>query len=56
MSDRSPSCTTGHIVETGPAVEIYEHPQHAYTRTLLDAIPADSPAEAQRRRLMAGSE
>ena len=37
-------------------VEIYEHPQHAYTRALLDAIPADSPAEARRRRLMAGSE
>ena len=56
MSDRVAVMTTGHIVETGPAVEIYEHPQHAYTRTLLDAIPADSPAEARRRRLMAGSE
>jgi oligopeptide transport system ATP-binding protein len=56
MSDRVAVMTTGHIVETGPAVEIYEHPQHAYTRALLDAIPADSPAEARRRRLMAGSE
>ena len=56
MSDRVAVMTTGHIVETGPAVEIYEHPRHAYTRTLLDAIPADSPAEARRRRLMAGSE
>jgi oligopeptide transport system ATP-binding protein len=56
MSDRVAVMTTGHIVETGPAVEIYEHPRHAYTRALLDAIPADSPAEARRRRLMAGSE
>jgi peptide/nickel transport system ATP-binding protein len=50
MSDRVAVMTSGHIVETGPAVEIYEHPQHEYTRTLLAAIPAGTPAEARRRR------
>jgi peptide/nickel transport system ATP-binding protein len=49
MSDRVAVMTAGRIVETGPAVELYEHPQHTYTRTLLAAIPADTPAEARRR-------
>jgi peptide/nickel transport system ATP-binding protein len=50
MSDRVAVMTSGRIVETGPAVEVYQRPRHAYTRTLLAAIPADSPAEARRRR------
>jgi len=54
MSDRVAVMTSGHIVETGPAVQVYEHPQHEYTRTLLAAIPADTPAEARRRRAGAG--
>jgi oligopeptide transport system ATP-binding protein len=49
MSDRVAVMTSGRIVETGPAAELYEHPQHTYTRTLLAAIPADTPAEARRR-------
>lgn len=50
MSDRVAVMTSGHIVETGPATEIYERPQHEYTRTLLAAIPAATPAEARSRR------
>jgi len=50
MSYRVDVMTSGHNVETGPAVEIYSRPQHEYTRTLLVAIPADNPAEARRRR------
>lgn len=29
----------GHIVESAPAGEIYENPQHEYTRKLLSAVP-----------------
>ena len=29
----------GAIVESGPAEEVYRNPQHAYTRTLLAAVP-----------------
>jgi peptide/nickel transport system ATP-binding protein len=50
MSDRVAVMTSGHIVETGPALEVYERPQHQYTRALLAAIPAKTPAEARRRR------
>lgn len=53
MSDRVAVMTSGKIVETGSAVDVYERPQHDYTRTLLAAIPADTPAEARRRRAQA---
>ena len=29
----------GRIVETNPAAELFRHPQHAYTRALLAAVP-----------------
>lgn len=29
----------GEIVEAGPAEQIFEAPQHAYTRTLIEAVP-----------------
>jgi ABC-type oligopeptide transport system ATPase subunit len=30
----------GRIVEQGDRADIFEHPAHEYTRTLIDAIPA----------------
>lgn len=29
----------GKIVEQGSAVDIYQHPQHSYTKALLAAVP-----------------
>lgn len=29
----------GHVVELGPAAELFAHPRHPYTRALLDAVP-----------------
>jgi peptide/nickel transport system ATP-binding protein len=29
----------GKIVEQKPTAELYAHPEHEYTRTLLEAIP-----------------
>jgi oligopeptide/dipeptide ABC transporter ATP-binding protein len=39
ISDRIAVMYKGKIVEMGPALEVMEHPQHDYTRTLLSAIP-----------------
>jgi microcin C transport system ATP-binding protein len=40
MADRVSVMTQGEIVEAGPAAEVFERPQHAYTRRLLAAEPA----------------
>ncbi len=52
LADRVCVMTQGEIVESGPAEEIFAHPQHAYTRHLLaaepkgQAVPADPAAPA----------
>jgi peptide/nickel transport system ATP-binding protein len=45
MSDRLLVMRQGQIVESGPAANLYAHPQHEYTRQLLAAIPKDEPAD-----------
>jgi ABC-type glutathione transport system ATPase component len=39
----------GRIVEEGATAEVFEHPQHEYTRALLDAVPIPDPARARAR-------
>ncbi|MCT7378499.1 ABC transporter ATP-binding protein [Chelativorans salis] len=39
ICDRIAVMHQGEIVETGPAHDIFNRPQNAYTRTLIDAIP-----------------
>jgi len=43
----------GHIVEIGDADEIFDHPLHPYTRSLLSAIPVPDPKEAASRNRIA---
>ncbi len=43
VADRVCVMTAGEIVETGPVAEIFERPQHAYTRHLLAAEPKGKP-------------
>ncbi|MFJ3802824.1 ATP-binding cassette domain-containing protein [Streptomyces sp. NPDC090088] len=40
----------GRIVESGPAVEVTDKPQHPYTRKLLLSAPVADPAEQAKRR------
>jgi peptide/nickel transport system ATP-binding protein len=39
MSDRMMVMNKGKIVESGPAGQVYDHPESAYTRQLIAAIP-----------------
>jgi ABC-type oligopeptide transport system ATPase subunit len=43
----------GEIVEIGEAENIYQHPQHEYSRTLLAAVPRPTPSRSRRARARA---
>ncbi|RUP09386.1 ABC transporter ATP-binding protein [Hyphomicrobium sp.] len=43
MAERVYVMRHGEIVETGPAEEVFTHPQHPYTRHLLEAEPKGAP-------------
>jgi ABC-type oligopeptide transport system ATPase subunit len=49
ISNRIAVMSWGNIVEIGPAEEIYRHPQHPYSQTLLAAAPRPDPAFRRRR-------
>jgi ABC-type glutathione transport system ATPase component len=49
ISDRIAVMQKGVIVETGNSADIFAHPQHEYTRSLLSAVPAATPAERRAR-------
>ena len=52
ISDRIAVMHFGKIVELGPADDIYNHPLHDYTKSLLSAIPQPDPdVERQRNGL-----
>ncbi|MHC1550156.1 ABC transporter ATP-binding protein [Phyllobacterium sp. K27] len=46
IADRVCVMTGGKIVETGPTKEIFDNPQHAYTKHLLSAEPKGNPPSA----------
>jgi peptide/nickel transport system ATP-binding protein len=50
MSDRILVMKDGHLIEQGDAESLYAAPQQAYTRRLIEAVPATTLAEAQQRR------
>lgn len=48
MCDRVAVMYGGRIVETGPVLDIYDDPQHPYTRLLLQSVPRLDPRERTR--------
>lgn len=50
ISDRIAVMYRGRIVEMGSAECVYTNPQHAYTKSLLSAIPLRDPREEKNRK------
>jgi ABC-type glutathione transport system ATPase component len=46
----------GRVVEQAPTAQIFENPQHPYTRALLDAIPASNPRDKRQRTFLSAAE
>ena len=49
ISDRIGVLHLGHLLETGTTDEIFNHPVHPYTRSLLSAIPSPNPVVEKKR-------
>lgn len=54
ISDRVAVMYLGRIVETGTADQIFDDPQHPYTRALLSAIPHADPRRRKERLPLTG--
>jgi ABC-type oligopeptide transport system ATPase subunit len=54
ISDRIAVMFKGEIVEIGNAENIYQQPQHPYSRTLLAAVPRPDPERSRRARMVHG--
>jgi oligopeptide/dipeptide ABC transporter ATP-binding protein len=54
ITDRVAIMYLGRIVELGPTAEVFDHPQHPYTKALLRAAPTPDPAQRSRRAATRG--
>jgi peptide/nickel transport system ATP-binding protein/oligopeptide transport system ATP-binding protein len=54
ISDRVAVMYTGQIVEIAPRQELFRHPLHPYTQTLLSAIPVPNPEIKRKREALKG--
>ena len=50
VSDRIFVMYLGQIIETGTGMEVYEHPRHPYSASLLSAIPIPDPKKARSKQ------
>ena len=54
ISDRVAIMYLGKIVEIAPSKNIYNEPQHPYTKALLSAIPNPNPKSNEQRTILKG--
>ncbi|CUX48482.1 ABC transporter ATP-binding protein [Clostridium sp. C105KSO13] len=54
ISDKIAVMYLGTIVETASKKELYAHPMHPYTRSLLSAVPIPDPTKKKERILLKG--
>jgi len=53
-SDRIAVMYLGHIVETGPALQVLRSPRHPYTEALLSVVPVPHPDRRRNRIILRG--
>jgi len=53
-SDRIAVMYLGRIVESGPALQVLQHPQHPYTEALLSVVPVPRPDRRRTRVILRG--
>jgi oligopeptide/dipeptide ABC transporter ATP-binding protein len=54
ISNRVAIMYLGRIVETGPTAQVFDSPQHPYTKALLDAAPHPDPSRRHTRAAVRG--
>ncbi len=54
ISDRVAVMYLGHVVEVADKTELFENPQHPYTKALLESIPVPDPRENGARGVLEG--
>ena len=52
ISDRIGVLHLGHLLETGTTEEIFSHPVHPYTKSLISAIPQPNPEVEKKRAVV----
>lgn len=54
ISDRVGVMYLGHLMEEAPTDELFDHPLHPYTQTLMSAVPSTDPRAAKDRIILQG--